>query len=136
MRVPGALLDMLNNVKGFDKEAFEKVHAAEEPITSIRYNPNKGHATSDLTKVPWSSHGYYLPQRPSFTLDPLFHAGLYYVQEASSMFLEQALQQTVDLSRPINVLDLCAAPGGKSTLIQSLLSSQSLLVSNEVIKTR
>ncbi len=87
-------------------------------------------------RVPWSSMGYYLPERPSFTFDPLFHGGAYYVQEASSMFLEQALRQTVDLSRPLRVLDLCAAPGGKSTLIQSLLSAESLLVSNEVIRTR
>ncbi len=69
-------------------------------------------------------------------MDPLFHAGAYYVQEASSMFLEQAIRQTTDLSRPLRVLDLCAAPGGKSTLIQSLISADSLLVSNEVIKTR
>ena len=87
-------------------------------------------------RVPWSSFGYYLEERPSFTFDPLFHAGLYYVQEASSMFLEQALRQTTDLSRPLKVLDLCAAPGGKSTLIQSLISAESLLVSNEVIRAR
>jgi NOL1/NOP2/fmu family ribosome biogenesis protein len=66
----------------------------------------------------------------------LFHAGAYYVQEASSMFLQQALQQTTDLSQPIKILDLCAAPGGKSTLIQSLINAESLLISNEVIKTR
>lgn len=87
-------------------------------------------------KVPWSTNGLYLSERPSFTLDPLFHAGAYYVQEASSMFLEEAIKQTVDLSQSIKVLDLCAAPGGKSTLIQSLLNKESLLVSNEVIKTR
>ena len=75
-------------------------------------------------------------QRPSFTFDPLFHAGTYYVQEASSMFLEQALKQSVDLSQPLRVLDLCAAPGGKSTLLQSLLNKESLLVSNDVIKSR
>ena len=86
--------------------------------------------------MPWSSSGYCLPSRPSFTLDPCFHAGAYYVQEASSMFLEQALKQTVDLSQPLKILDGCAAPGGKSTLIQSLMSKESLLVSNEVIKTR
>lgn len=86
--------------------------------------------------VPWTKNGFYLRERPSFTADPLFHAGVYYVQEASSMFLEEALQQTIDLSQSIKVLDLCAAPGGKSTLIQSLISANSLLVSNEVIKTR
>ena len=89
-----------------------------------------------LEKVPWSREGCYLNERPSFTLDPLFHAGAYYVQEASSMFLEQALEQSVDLFADLKVLDLCAAPGGKSTLIQSLLSAESLLISNEVIKSR
>ena len=86
--------------------------------------------------VPWSTHGVYLQERPSFTLDPEFHAGGYYVQEASSMFLEEALRQTTDLSSPLKILDLCAAPGGKSSLVHSLISAQSLLVSNEVIKTR
>ena len=87
-------------------------------------------------KIPWAEHGYYLESRPSFTFDPLFHAGCYYVQEASSMFLEQALKQTVDLSHPLKVLDLCAAPGGKSTHLLSLISNESLLVSNEVIRSR
>jgi len=93
-------------------------------------------SVAGVERVAWSSFGYYLPERPSFTFDPLFHEGTYYVQEASSMFLEQALRQTTDLSRPLRVLDLCAAPGGKSTLLQSLLSADSLLVSNEVIRNR
>jgi 16S rRNA C967 or C1407 C5-methylase (RsmB/RsmF family) len=87
-------------------------------------------------KVPWSQFGFYLKERPSFTFDPFFHAGRYYVQEASSMFLEQAFKQLIDLSKPIKVLDLCAAPGGKSTHIQSLISTESLLVSNEIIRSR
>ncbi|HTL08667.1 MAG TPA: hypothetical protein VL307_10435, partial [Chitinophagaceae bacterium] len=87
-------------------------------------------------RVPWSSCGYYLSARPAFTFDPLLHAGCYYVQEASSMFVEQALRQTSDLRKALRVLDLCAAPGGKSTLLQSLISKDSLLVSNDVIKSR
>jgi len=86
--------------------------------------------------IPWTQYGYYLPERPSFTFDPLFHAGCYYVQEASSMFLEQVFKQTVDLSKPLKILDLSAAPGGKSTHIESLITSDSLLVSNEVIRSR
>ena len=140
MHLPTAFLDSLATAKGFDRRAFEQVHESVEQIISIRLNPSKlSIANCRLTidnKVPWCNNGYYLKERPSFTFDPLFHAGCYYVQEASSMFLEQALRQTVDLSKPIKVLDLCAAPGGKSTHLQSLISKDSLLVSNEVIKSR
>ena len=152
MQLPQALLESLKDVKGFDKEAFEKVHASGEQVTSVRINPNR--ESSDVNreslveklthdsqftiheKVSWSQYGYYFNKRPPFTFDPLFHAGCYYVQEASSMFLEQALKQTVDLSQPLKILDLSAAPGGKSTHIQSLISNESLLVSNEVIRSR
>ncbi|MGE5108337.1 MAG: RNA methyltransferase, partial [Sphingobacteriales bacterium] len=137
--LPEELIKSLEGVKGFDKEAFITVHKKAESITSIRYNPNKlsiANFQLPTEKVQWSGSGFYLPQRPSFTLDPLFHAGTYYVQEASSMFLEEAMRQRVDLSKPIKVLDLCAAPGGKSTLLQSIISADSLLVSNEVIQSR
>jgi len=151
VQLPEKLLASLKGVKGFDKEAFERVHESGEQVTSLRINPLKTSNVkretpmedfihdSRLTiheRVPWSQYGYYLSQRPSFTFDPLFHAGCYYVQEASSMFLEQALRQTVDLSKPLKVLDLAAAPGGKSTHIQCLISKDSLLVSNEVIRSR
>mgnify|MGYP001548633009 CR=1 FL=1 len=140
MHLPEALLESLKSIESFDQEAFEKIHASGEQITSIRINPDK-FSIENLkfkieNKVPWTRYGVYLAQRPSFTFDPLFHAGCYYVQEASSMFIEQALEQSVDLSKPLKVLDLCAAPGGKSTHIQSLISKDSLLVSNEVIQSR
>lgn len=86
--------------------------------------------------VKWYKNGVYLPERPVFTLDPAFHAGAYYVQEASSMLIAEAAHQLTDLSAPLRVLDLCAAPGGKSILLASLLSPDSLLVSNEVISSR
>jgi len=142
MKLPQLLLDSLASVQGFDKEDFIKIHESEERVTSIRMNPFKKSDPDSYrdvnlkSKTPWTDHGYYLETRPSFTFDPLFHAGCYYVQEASSMFLEQALKQTVDLSQPIKVLDLCAAPGGKSTHLLSLISKESLLVSNEVIRSR
>ena len=142
MNLPVALIQSLQKIKGFNEEAFKAVHQSGGQVTSVRLNPNKiGNRQStiyneQLEKVPWNDYGYYLKERPSFTLDPLFHAGAYYVQEASSMFLEEVLKQTVDLTQPIKILDLCAAPGGKSTLIQSRISTGSLLVSNEVIKTR
>jgi 16S rRNA C967 or C1407 C5-methylase (RsmB/RsmF family)/NOL1/NOP2/fmu family ribosome biogenesis protein len=114
--------------------AFESTHQ-QSSLTSIRLNPKKLIASSQA-KIPWAEFGYYLEQRPSFTLDPTFHAGTYYVQEASSMFLEQAVKQSVDLTQPLKVLDLCAAPGGKSTHLLSLINNESLLVSNEVIRSR
>ena len=144
MELPPPLLNSLQNVKGFDEKSFTAIHTSGEQITSIRLNPAK-YSTfippeagqhSTYNKVPWSSNGYYLSERPSFTLDPEFHAGAYYVQEASSMFLEEVMRQVTDLSKPLRVLDLCAAPGGKSTLLQSVISKESWLVSNEIIKAR
>ncbi|GAC1455268.1 MAG: rRNA cytosine-C5-methyltransferase [Chitinophagaceae bacterium] len=149
MKLPQQLLESLQDVTGFDEESFTAVHQSGEQRTSIRFNPAKWSIMNNewpgssliqdgcfTTHVPWSSYGYYLSKRPSFTFDPLLHAGVYYVQEASSMFLEQAFIQTADISQPLRVLDLCAAPGGKSTLLQSLINEESLLVSNEVIKSR
>ena len=137
MQLPKNFIESLREAIGFDEKAFIKVHESEERVTSIRMNPFKKSEIVNLrSKIQWAEHGYYLEVRPSFTFDPLFHAGCYYVQEASSMFLEQALKQTVDLSRPLKVLDLCAAPGGKSTHLLSLISKESLLVSNEVIRSR
>lgn len=138
--LPPAFLVSLQTVIGFDEKAFVSAHASGEQVTSIRLNPSKNYKlktiNSELEKVPWSTDGYYLNERPSFTLDPAFHAGAYYVQEASSMFLEEAVKQSTDLTQPLRVLDLCAAPGGKSTLLQSIISKESLLVSNEIIKAR
>ena len=144
MHLPEQLLQSLQNVKGFDREAFTAVHESDRQVTSVRINPAKWSAEdriyqtelTDAARIPWTRLGYYLSERPSFTFDPLFHGGCYYVQEASSMFLEEALRQTVDLSEPLKVLDMCGAPGGKSTHLQSLISPESLLVTNEVIKSR
>ncbi len=139
--LPSALLTSLKYEEGFDLNAFVEAHQSDKQITSIRINPfkpfNVEHSSLELTeKVAWCDNGYYLLKRPTFTTDPFFHAGAYYVQEASSMFLEEVLKQTCKLDQSLKVLDLCAAPGGKSTLIESVLSTDSILVSNEVIKTR
>lgn len=136
--VPHELLQSLRNVEGFNEKSFLHVHEHRRPVVSVRINPKKiNHPPfGESEQIPWSTTGFYLPERPFFTFDPLLHAGAYYVQEASSMFLEQCLRQTTDLDSSLKVLDLCAAPGGKSTLIQSLISDNSLLVANEVIKTR
>ena len=114
---------------------FISAHLEPSPV-SIRFNPHKTKDQFDGPRVPWATHGLYLKERPSFTLDPAYHGGKYYVQEASSMFLEQAITQATDSSTLLTVLDLCAAPGGKSTHLLSLLNENSLLVSNEVIQSR
>ena len=141
------------------EERFERYLQSFEEDTpvSIRLNPMK--ASPNLSKgrefqvldgerVPWCRHAYYLKQRPNFTMDPLFHAGCYYVQEASSMFLDEVLRQTSPIpsqggephSSPLGrlgeVLDLCAAPGGKSTLLRSALPKNCVLYSNEPIRNR
>lgn len=137
MHLPAELLQSLIGLPGYNQQAFENIHAAGGQITSIRINAMKPAAIPGLeSNVPWCSTGHYLRERPSFTFDPLFHAGCYYVQEASSMFLEQAFSQLTSPDVPLRVLDLCGAPGGKSTHIQSLIPGGSLLVSNEVIRSR
>lgn len=145
--IPSALIQSLQGTPGFEEDAFIQAHSSGEKVTSIRFNPAKyaafqqQYAASDLqlplaSAIPWCPHGQYLSERPSFTFDPLFHAGMYYVQEASSMFLWQVLQQTVsNKTDGLKVLDLCAAPGGKSTLLNSYFKD-SLVVANEVIKSR
>ena len=111
-----------------------------EPEVSIRLNPRKGKTLSienlDVEACPWCPDAYYLHERPAFTFDPLLHAGAYYVQEASSMYVSQLLRHHFPVSGPSAALDLCAAPGGKSTLLASLLPQGSILVSNEPMPKR
>ena len=138
MPLPAPFLQSLEGVVGYNKAAFEAVHASGETVTAIRVNPNKNPDQilfEHTSPVPWCPHGHYLEARPSFTLDPNFHAGAYYVQDASSMFLWQALANVVGVSNGQKVLDLCAAPGGKSTLLSTYFNN-GLVVSNEVIKQR
>ncbi len=132
------------------EERFERyLLSFEKPApVSIRLNPKKMEdgkwKIDDAEQVPWCRNGFYLKQRPNFTFDPLFHAGCYYVQEASSMFLDEVLRQMHNAYvnyqpsaiRPLTALDLCAAPGGKSTLLRSALPADCVLYSNEPIRTR
>lgn len=112
----------------------------EDAPVSIRINPKimrKEKSHSSLNTVPWCEEGFYLEGRPQFTFDPLFHAGCYYVQEAASMFVTHVLKEMRDEKLEMNdVLDLCAAPGGKSTAMRSVLPEDCVLVSNEPVPTR
>jgi 16S rRNA C967 or C1407 C5-methylase (RsmB/RsmF family)/NOL1/NOP2/fmu family ribosome biogenesis protein len=140
--IPKHISSHFRDAPGFDETAFCRIHETGEQVTSVRLNPAKFSDAGALSfslkeKIPWTSLGYYLEERPFFTFDPLLHAGAFYVQEPSSMSLEQAVLQTFpDTNVPLNVLDLCSAPGGKSTHLQSLLPAGSVLVSNEVIRAR
>lgn len=140
-KIPPALVRRLNEEAEFDFDSFQYAHESDARVTSIRMNPDKplpaSSANNPLWKrVPWCNTGFYLPERPVFTLDPFFHAGCYYVQEASSMFVAHVLRQLQLDTEPLRALDLCAAPGGKSTLLNAHLHPDSLLVANEPIKSR
>ncbi len=132
MNLPEEFSAYSRTLLGEEFSAFEQALAASPPV-SIRVNDKVALSPSD-DPVPWCETGYYLAERPRFTADPLLHGGAFYVQEASSMFLFQAARQYIPTAS--RVLDLCAAPGGKSTLLLQTLSKDSLLVSNEVIRPR
>lgn len=160
MQLPEALIHSLRGLPGFDEAAFLEAHQGSAPV-SIRFNTSKvptpgvdvntpmsnSRAINDIffeylrtpkaptLEVPWCPNAWYLPERPVFTLDPAFHAGAYYVQEASSMFVYHALSQVLGEERGLKALDLCAAPGGKTTLLASM-PQMSLVVANEIIRTR
>ena len=121
------------------EERFNRFMEAfnEDAPTSIRINPLHRGTVPSVQIVPWCPEGYYLEGRPQFTFDPLFHAGCYYVQEAASMFVTHIVRTIINCqSSIVNCLDMCAAPGGKSTAIRTVLPEGSTLVSNEPIPTR
>jgi len=130
-------LDFLNRIQSqFPNDFDQFIGSIDQPAAiSLRVNPIKFNVSESSERVPWSETGIFLNERPSFTLDPIFHSGAYYVQEASSMFVEQAFRQ-IEHKKGRVVLDSCAAPGGKSTHLLSLLEPDDLLVSNEVIRSR
>ncbi|MCX6327119.1 MAG: rRNA methyltransferase [Bacteroidia bacterium] len=133
---PEGFKQRIINQKYIDSEALLKSLAEPSPV-SIRINPAKWKSIpKNGEQVPWCGNGYYLRSRPSYTFDPLFHSGCYYPQEASGMFLEQAIRQTAGSLEDIRVLDLCGAPGGKSTHLSEIIGPGNLLVANEVIRSR
>lgn len=128
----------------FGESLWQKFLAGmeEEPPVSVRINPFKYRGdvmtlpTEEDAEVEWCADGRYLKNRPQFTLDPLLHAGAYYVQEAASMYVAEILRRYADLSSPLRALDLCAAPGGKTTAVRSMLPEGSVLMANEPVRQR
>ncbi len=143
--VNGSFRKYLEEAIGEEK-ALVAFSAFESPAsTAVRRNPFKGGNCPDGRQVEWCGHGRILQERPQFTLDPHFHAGSYYVQDSSSMFVGHVFRHLAGgmkrpSGRPVRVLDLCAAPGGKTTDIAASLreafGDDFLLVSNEVMKAR
>lgn len=152
MTLPEAFLqDIKPYLSPVELESFVHALTGTEASTCIRLNRSKldylhcsdaelissSSALSSLTPIPWNPNdGFYLDQRPSFTLDPLLHAGAYYVQEGASQFVTHVLRSLLPAGEPVTMLDLCAAPGGKSTAALSALPAGSILVSNEIDRRR
>ena len=136
MNFPLEFKNSIESLLGEDSIHFFNALKSQSP-TSLRINKQKFNTSFDhYEQIPWNNLGRYLPTRPSFTLDPTFHAGSYYVQEASSMMITQILFQLGLDKKSLKVLDLCAAPGGKTTLLHDNLHSDSVIVANEAIKNR
>lgn len=137
LQLPPQFIRSISSCQGFDETPFIEAHQTLSP-TSIRINPFKpADVNFKLDRpVPWNKKGFYLEERPNFTYDVLFQAGCYYVQEAGSMFVEHALNSCVDFNQKLLAFDVCASPGGKSTLLNSLLNSESSIIANEIVKQR
>lgn len=136
MPLPTAFVERMQQQLGAEYPAFAAALDLPPPV-SARRNPLKNFNWSEnFEKVKWFPDGVYFSERPVFTLDPLFHGGAYYVQEASSMLIGEAVRQLCGDAPPARVLDMAAAPGGKSTLLASVLPGRSLLLANEVIRSR
>lgn len=139
LRLPAAFVESLREFIAQDDIASFTEALGKEPSCSVRVNPCKGWCPPEgAVPVAWCREGFSLAERPVFTLDPAFHGGAYYVQEAGSMFVGYLARRALDLlgaEHPC-VLDLCAAPGGKSTHLSSLLGKSGTLVANEVMRGR
>ena len=119
-----------------EADALLAAITSTEPSVAIRVNPLKAHADAApaLRRVPWCDAGRYLAEREPFTFDVDFQSGRYYVQDASSMFIHHVLRHLV--KEPVRYLDLCAAPGGKTTTAISALPQGSMVVANEIVNAR
>ena len=137
-QLPADFISYTRDIMGDERFSRYLKSFDEDVPVSIRLNPLKlGHDTWEVIggePVGWCPEGYYLPRRPQFTMDPLLHAGCYYVQEAASMFVSHVLRQYV--TQPVKMLDLCAAPGGKSTAAIASVPAGSTLYSNEPMRQR
>ena len=140
MRLPEQFISRMQRELGVAEAEVLCAALETEPSTSVRLNPAKmAEQKWGGGRVAWSDYGYLLGERPAFTLDPDFHAGAYYVQEASSQFAGYIVSMAVggaDACMGLRVLDMCAAPGGKSTHYATLVGERGLVVANEINRSR
>lgn len=140
MRLPEQFIQRMQRELGAEEAEALCAALETEPSTSVRLNPAKmAEQKWGGGRVAWSDYGYLLGERPAFTLDPDFHAGAYYVQEASSQFAGYIVSMAVggaEACKGLRVLDMCAAPGGKSTHYATLVGERGLVVANEINRSR
>ena len=136
--LPEGFLKSIASLPDVDVEAFTKAMNLP-PAVSLKLNRRKCCNVSELgygelNPVKWSASGFYLDERPQFTINPLLHAGVFYVQDASSMIYEtivaNLLSRKIIPENPL-VADLCAAPGGKTTSIINALDDSATVIANE-----
>ncbi len=136
--LPQAFIEKMQAILGDEADLFFSA-IVQNPKTAIRFNPKKKIEANHLPlaeKVAWHNNAFFLNERPSFVFDPLFHAGAYYVQEASSMFIDFVLKQIKNENSSYAMADLCAAPGGKTTVLADNMQENDVLFCNEIISTR
>ena len=135
MNLPGGFIEQLRGLMPDEWEALVTAITTTAPSVAVRVNSARGVGVLDGTRrVPWCDQGFYLEDRPTFTFDTDWHGGRYYVQDASSMFIAHVISHFVH--EPVRYLDLCAAPGGKTTAAIQALPPRSLVVANEIVPPR
>ena len=135
MKLPEEFIEQLRGLLPDEWKELADTIATSEPSVAVRVNSARGVGMPDgARRVPWCQEGFYLQDRLAFTFDPDWHAGRYYVQDASSMFIAHVIRQFIH--EPVRYLDLCAAPGGKTTAAVQALPPRSLTVANEIVPPR
>ena len=135
MNLPESFIQQLQGLVPNEWEALVTAITSTEPSVAVRVNDARGVTVpAGARRVPWCDQGFYLIDRPAFTFDPDWHAGRYYVQDASSMFISHVIKNLIH--EPVRYLDLCAAPGGKTTAALQALPTGSLVVANEIVPQR
>lgn len=135
MKLPELFISQLRDLLPDEWQALADAITSSDPSVAVRVNATRGVSVPDhARRVPWCGQSYYLDNRPSFTFDTDWHAGRYYVQDASSMFIAHVIDSLIH--EPVRYLDLCAAPGGKTTAAIQALPQRSMIVANEIVPPR